>query len=155
MHLECAGLAQHPDEGALGVAAHDRVIDDDQPFAADDLFERVELEPDAELSDGLGRLDEGAPHIGVLHQALTKRDARLLGVADRGRCARLRHTDHQVGLDRFLPGQPAADVHPGAVHRAPGDNAVRASEVDVLEDAALGCGRGKPRGAHPVSVDGQ
>ena len=27
-----AGLAQHPDQGALGVAAHDRVVDDDEPL---------------------------------------------------------------------------------------------------------------------------
>ena len=34
MHLEGAGLAQHPHQRALGVAAHDRVVDDDQPLAA-------------------------------------------------------------------------------------------------------------------------
>ena len=51
MHLGRAGLAQHPDERALGVAAHDRVVDDDEPLAADDLAQRVELEPDAELAD--------------------------------------------------------------------------------------------------------
>ena len=53
MHLQRAGLAQHPDQRALGVAAHDRVVDHDQPLAPDDLPQRVQLEPDAELADGL------------------------------------------------------------------------------------------------------
>ena len=90
MHLERAGLAQHPHQRALGVAAHDRVVDDDQPLAADDVAQRVELEPDAELADGLRRLDEGAADVGVLHQALAVRDAGRLRVADRRRRARLR-----------------------------------------------------------------
>ena len=55
MHLGGAGLAEHADQRALGVAAHDRVVDDHQPLAADDVLERVELEPDAELADGLAR----------------------------------------------------------------------------------------------------
>ena len=55
VHLERAGLAQHPDQRALGVAAHDRVVHHDQPLAADDVAQRVELEPDAELADGLRR----------------------------------------------------------------------------------------------------
>ena len=50
MHLGRAGLAQHPDLRPLGVAAHDRVVDDDEPLAADRVLERVELEPDAELA---------------------------------------------------------------------------------------------------------
>ena len=88
MHLGRAGLAQHPDQGPLGVAADDRVVDDDQPLAADDVAQRVELEPDAELADGLARLDEGAADVGVLDQALAVGDAGLLGVADRGRACR-------------------------------------------------------------------
>ena len=60
VHLGGAGLAQHPDLGALGVAAHDRVVDDDQPLAPDHVGQRVELEPDAELADGLAGLDERA-----------------------------------------------------------------------------------------------
>jgi hypothetical protein len=47
VHLARAGLAQHPDQRALGVAADDRVVDDDQPLPRDDVAQRVELEPDA------------------------------------------------------------------------------------------------------------
>ena len=38
MHLDRAGLAEHPDQSALGIAPHDRVVDDDEPLAADDLL---------------------------------------------------------------------------------------------------------------------
>ena len=47
MDLGGAGLAQHVHDLAGRVAAHDRVVDDDQPLAGDDLRERVELEPQA------------------------------------------------------------------------------------------------------------
>ena len=84
----------------------------------DDLPQRVELEPDAELADGLRRLDERPADVGVLHQARAVRDARLLGEADGGGSAGLGHGDHQVGLDRVLPGEAAADLDPGRVHAA-------------------------------------
>ena len=41
VHFDCAGLPQHPDQSTLGVAPHDRVVDDDQPLAADDFLERI------------------------------------------------------------------------------------------------------------------
>ena len=105
MDLGGAGLAQHPHQGPLGVAAHDGVVDDDESLALDDLAQGVELEADAELAQGLGGLDEGAPHVGVLHQALPVGDAGGLGVADGGRGARLRRGDDEVGLHRVLAGQ--------------------------------------------------
>src|SRR4029078_10289979 len=75
-----AGLAEHPDLGPLRVAPDDRVVDDDEPLAADHVVERVELEPDAQLAQGLAGLDEGPADVGVLDEALAERDARLLGV---------------------------------------------------------------------------
>ena len=155
MDLDCAGLPQHPDQGALGVATHNRIINHDKPFAANDFFERVQLEPDAKLTDGLRGLDERTPDVGILHQTLPEGDARFLGIAHGGGCARLRHPDHQVGLDRLLAGQSAADVDAGAVHRTPGKVAVGPGEVDVFEHAGLGRRGREAGGAHAVGVDGQ
>ena len=93
VHLDGAGLAQHPDQRALGVAAHDRVVDDDQPLAADDVAQRVELEPDAQLPDGLARLDEGAADVGVLDQAQAVGDA-----------ARPRRSRRRPGCPTRAPG---------------------------------------------------
>ena len=135
------GLAQHGHDGALRVAADDRVVDHDDPLARDDVPERVQLQPDAALPDRLARLDEGPADVGVLDQALPVRDAAGLGVADRGRRAGLRHRDDQVGLGRVLRGQPPADLDPGGLDTAAGDRGVRAGQVDVLEQAALGLRR--------------
>ena len=154
MDLGGAGLAQHPHHGALGVAADDRVVDDDQPLALDDVVQGVELEPDAELSDRLARLDEGAPDVGVLDQALPEGDARLLGVADGGRGPGLGGRDDQVGLDRVLAGQRAAHLDARLVHRAAVDRRVGAGEVDVLEDAPLAPRGSEALRAQAVLVDG-
>src|SRR3954447_6061909 len=90
-----AGLAQHAHQRALGVAAHDRVVDDDQALALDDFLQRVQLQPDAELADRLGRLDERTSDVRVLDQARAERDAGGLRVADGGRGAGLRSRYHQ------------------------------------------------------------
>ena len=82
------------------------------------MLEGVELEPDAELAQGLAGLDERAADVGVLHEALAERDAALLGVPGRGRGAGLGHGHHQVGLDRELAGQLAAHLDPRLVDAA-------------------------------------
>src|SRR5256714_2051755 len=153
VHLQGTRLAQHPDDGPLRVAPDDRVVDDHDPLAAHVVPQRVQLQPDAELADGLRGLDEGAPHVGVADQAGAVRDAGLLGVPDGGRRAGLRYRDHQVGLDRMLTGEAPADVHPGRVDVAAADRGVRPGQVDVLEQAALGIRYGEPLGAQPVLVD--
>ena len=137
MHLDGTGLAQHADQRALGVAAHDRVVDHDQSLAADHLAQRVELEPDTELADRLRRLDERPADVGVLHQTLAVGDAGFLRVSHCCRGPRLGHPDHQIGVDGLLPCQPPTDVDPGAVHGTPGQRAVGAGEVDVLEHTVL------------------
>ncbi len=45
------------------------------------------------------------------------------------------HADDDVGFDGRLPGQLAAHVHAHRVEEFVSQNAVRAGEVDVLEDA--------------------
>ena len=56
--LARARVAQHLHDLARRVAAHDRVVDDDQALAADDLGQRVELHPQAVLAQLLAGLDE-------------------------------------------------------------------------------------------------
>ena len=55
-----ARVAKHPDDLAGRVAADDRVVDDDDALAGEDLRQRVELHPQAVLAELLARLDEGA-----------------------------------------------------------------------------------------------
>ena len=155
MDLQGAGLAQHPDERALGVAADDRIVHHHEALAADDFLERVELEPDTELADRLRRLDEGAADVGVLHQTLAVRNARTLRVTDRGGGAGFGDRDDQVALGGVLAGEATADLDAGGVHRTAGDDTVRTGQVHVLEHAALGLGVREAGGADAVGVDGE
>ena len=77
MHLERARVAQHLDDLARRVAAHDRVVDDDEAPAADDLRQRVELQPQAVLAQLLAGLDERARDVAVLDEAVVLRAAPL------------------------------------------------------------------------------
>ena len=85
-----AGLAQQGDDLLGRRPADDRVVDDGQALAADDLAQRVELDGHAPVAHRLGRLDERPAGVAVADQALAVRDARALGVARRGRGAGVR-----------------------------------------------------------------
>ena len=147
------GFPEHPDDGALGVAADDRVVHHHHALAADHGFQGVELEPDAELAQRLRGLDEGAAHVGVLDEAVRERDAGFLGVAHGGGGAGFRDRNDDVRFLGVLAGQLAAHLHAGFVDGAAGDGGVRAGEVDVFEDAAGRRGLGEALGADAVLVD--
>ena len=112
VHLAGARVAQHLHDLARRVAAHDRVVHDDDALARDDLGQRVELQPQAVLAQLLAGLDEGARDVAVLDQPVVLREPGRAREAARGRVAGVRHRDHQVGLDRRLAGEDLA--HPAA-----------------------------------------
>ena len=68
VHLGRARFAQQRDDLARRGAAHDRVVDDDQPLALDVVAQRVQLEPHVGAALLLVRLDERAPDVAVLHE---------------------------------------------------------------------------------------
>ena len=70
MHLARARVAQHLHDLARRVAAHDRVVDDDEALARHDLGQRVELQPQAVLAQLLAGLDERARDVAVLDEAV-------------------------------------------------------------------------------------
>ena len=115
MHLGRTRVEEHRHELARRVAAHDRVVDDDDPPSCD-LVERVELEPDSLFPHRLIGLDERPRDVAVLDQRLAEGDAGRLGVSDRSRCAGVRDADDEVGLDGSLLGQPFAHPNARAVH---------------------------------------
>ena len=67
--------------------------------------------------------------------------------------ARFGYRDDQVGLDRMLLREPPADLDPRGIDAAAGDRGVRPSQVDVLEQAALGFGHREVRRAQSVLID--
>ena len=129
------GVAQHLHDLARGVAAHDRVVHDDDALAGDDLGQRVELQPQAVLAQLLAGLDEGARDVAVLDQPVVLREPGGAREAAGGRVAGVRHRDHEVGVDRRLAGEDLA--HPAArdLDHLAAEAGVGPGEVDVLEDA--------------------
>ena len=77
VHLARARVAQHLHDLARGVAAHDRVVDDDEALARDDLGQRVELQPQAVLAQLLAGLDERARDVAVLDRGRRPAGARM------------------------------------------------------------------------------
>ena len=153
VHLTGARLAEHGDQRALGGPADDSVVDHHEPAAGDGVPERVQLQLDAPLPDGLAGLDEGPAHVGVLDQPLAEGDAAGLGEADRRGRPRFGHRDDHVGVRGMLGGEPPADRDPGGVHPPAGDRGVRAGQVDVLEQAPARLRRGERPGPYPAPVD--
>src|SRR5699024_6904661 len=151
--LQRSRLPQHAHQRTLGVAANDRIVDHDEALAADHVPQRIEFESNAELAYRLGGLDERTADIPVLDQAGTVVDTRLGRITDRGRRARLRDRDHQVGLGGMLLGEVASDGLPGGVHATPGDRGVRAGAVDALAATPLRLRPGATRGTQPLGVD--
>ena len=85
-----ARLAEQLDDPLGRRPAHDRIVDDDEALAVDDLAQRVELDRHAPVAQALRRLDEGPARVPVAVHPLAVRHARRLGEAGRGRSARYR-----------------------------------------------------------------
>ena len=116
MHLARARVEQHRHDLARRVAAHDRVVDDDDALAGD-LGERVELQPDALLAQALLGLDERPADVAVLDQPLAERDpaSRV-----RSRSRRACPSRGSAGRGRPRPAPPPRAARPCArARRAP------------------------------------
>ena len=133
---------EHFDHGAGGVAPHNAVVDDDDSFVAQVVTERIELELDAHFAQAVVGLDEGAPDVAVFDEAFAVGDTGLLRIADGSRHPTIGHRDDDVSFDGRFLGQDASCFYAGRVQRVAVDVGIRASKVDVLEQAegALGGG---------------
>ena len=82
-------------------------------------------------------------------------DAGFAGIAHGGRVAGFGNRNDQVrALGRVFAGQAAANVHAGGVDGTALDIAIRAGQVDVLEDAAVALGRREVHGTDASLIDG-
>ena len=116
-------------------AAHDRVVDQDDALAFEDAAHRVQLDAHAEVPDRLLRLDERAADVVVADEAHLHRDARRLGEAGRRAHAGVGNRHDDVGVDRRLAREDAAELGADLVHALAEHVAVGPREVDVLEHA--------------------
>src|SRR3546814_1805933 len=97
MHFLGAGLSHHLDDLGRGGAAHDGIVDQDDPLALDIGAVGIVLQLDAEMADLVGRLDEGAADIMVADDAELEGNATLGGIADRSE----EHTSELQSLMRI------------------------------------------------------
>ena len=72
----------------------------------------------AEFADRLGRLDEGAADIVVADDAELERHAGMLGIADRGGHAGIRHRHDDVDVDMALARELRAEGLAHVIDRA-------------------------------------
>src|SRR6185369_15097655 len=133
----CADFANHAHDFAAGGAADERVVDEDDALAFEQAADGVEFEFDAEIADGLRGFDEGATDVMIADQAHAERDAGFESVADGGGNAGVRNGDDDVGVNRMLLREQAAECFAALVDAAAEDDAVGAREVDMFEDALL------------------
>src|SRR5207245_214855 len=90
------------------------------------------------VARGLGGLDEGAADVVIADERRLVGQTALFGVADRGRVRRIGYAEHELrGRRRALTREAASELATRAIDRATEDPAVGASEVHVLEHAAL------------------
>src|ERR1043166_9187219 len=82
MHLARARAAHHPHDLPARRPADGGIVHEDDALALENAPHRTELDPNAEVTDRLLRLDEGASHVVVANQPHAHRDARGFGVAE-------------------------------------------------------------------------
>ena len=155
MHFLRASFAEHTHEGTLSVTANDGVVNNDEALASNHGLERVQLQTDTELADGLRGLNEGSTHVSVLDQTVTVRNAGLFGVTDSSRNTGFGGGHDQVSFDGVFAGELTAHFYAGFVDATAGDGGVRASEVNVLEDTTGGLSLSEALGTQAVLVNGE
>ena len=135
MHLARAGMADHLDDLGRGRAAHDRIVNQDDPLAFEVGAVGVVLEPYTQMADLVCRLDKGAPDIMVADDPELERQPRFGGKAERRRNARIGHRHDDISIDRGFARQLATNALPRLVDAVAFEHAVGARKINVLKDA--------------------
>ena len=90
------------------------------------------------MTDLVGRLDKGPTDVMVADNPELEGQPGFLGIADCCGHTGIGDRDDDVGIDRTLSGEFPPDALTRLVDAAPLYDAVRAGEVNVLEDAETG-----------------
>ena len=135
VHFARAGRLHHLHDLAARRAAHQRVVHEHDALTLEDAAHGIQLDLDAEVPDGLLRLDEGASHVMIADEAHPQRDLRLLGKAGRGADTRVGNRHDHVGVGGRLPREDPAELRPHVVDAAAEHVTVGPREIHVLEDA--------------------
>src|SRR5436309_2310624 len=144
-HVDFLGpdLANHAHDFAAGGAADDGIVHEHDALAFNEAPHGIELELHAEIADRLRRLDERAADVMIANQAHAEGCFGFERVADGSGHAGVGHGNHNVRFDGMFAREQAAEHFAALVDGAAEDDAVRAREVDVFENALLMLLRGR------------
>jgi len=120
-------------------ASDDGIIDDNNPFISDDVFDDCEFEFYLELAEFLVRRDKGPADIVTSYESHIEGYAALLGVSDGSGCPGIRDGDDDIGLDGVFDCESPAEFFSEFVDVLAENAAALFGEINVLEDAV---GRG-------------
>src|SRR5216684_3384869 len=137
VHFARARFAHHAHDLAAGGAADNGVVHQHDAPAREQFPHGIQLQLDAEIADGLRRLDESAADVVVADQPHAERNSRAEGKSDRRRHAGVRHRHDDVRGGGMLFRQQLPERLAAVVHRAAKNRAVGPREIDVLENAVL------------------
>ena len=135
MHLGRTGFADHLDDLFRRRSANDRIVDEHDPPAVDQVLDRIELQTNAKRADRLRRLDKRAADIMVANDRLAEIE---FPTRSNNRSPRQRPNPapaRRVGIDRMFDRQLFAHLVPRFVDRNAENGRVRTRKIDVLERA--------------------
>src|ERR1700733_10012255 len=135
--FSCASIAHHAHDFAAGCAAHDGIVHKDDALAFDHPPDRVEFESDAEIANGLLRLDKGTANVVIANQSHAESDSGFCCIADRSGHAGIRNGHHGVCLDWMFARQLPPEALAAFIHLPTKNDAVWARKIYVLEYAVL------------------
>src|SRR5580704_1688614 len=137
MDFARAGFADHADNLAAGGAADDGIVDENHALAFDKAADRIEFQFHAKISDGLRGLDERAADVMITDQPHAKRNFRFERIADGGGYTRVWNGHDDIGVNGMFAREESAERFAAFVDGAAENDAVRAREIDMLENALL------------------
>ena len=136
MHFLRTCIAQHLHNEVAGRTADDGIVDHDDAFSCDCLFQHIQFYFYRRNTAALFRLDEGTSHIRVLHKRRSVWDSRLHRIAKCCSITGFRHTDHEIGIDRGIDRQTAACVNAGMINAHTVKHTIRSCKVNIFKDTS-------------------
>ena len=135
MHLGRPSLEHHFTDLDAGGAAHHRIVDQNDPLAAHQGAVDVQFQPHTHVADLFGGFNKRAADILVADDPHRIGNPRLQAIPDGSGGAGIRHRADQIGINRGLFGQFAADRLARFIDRPATQNRIRAAEIHMFKDA--------------------
>ena len=135
MHLGGTGIQQHFLDLAGGGATHDRVVDQNDPFASNQRAVHVQFQTHTHVADRVGGFDKGPAHVLVPDDAHAVRDAAFVAIADGGWGAAVRNGANKIRVNGGFLGQFDADLTTVFIDRPSTKDRIRTAKIDVFKDA--------------------